>query len=127
MTERASTPSSICVSDPQERDEAVAQEGVLNLVIDSWSLNMGRFFLSLTVFKAHIKEYVLEQGLEVDTTRLRHLALYLVCPEWTSYKSLFQAYISQACILQARISSSLTDMHLRSHPYSDCVPQCIPK
>jgi hypothetical protein len=27
MTERASTPSSICLSDPQGRDEAVAQEG----------------------------------------------------------------------------------------------------
>jgi len=28
MTERASTPSSICLSDPQGRDEAVVQEGV---------------------------------------------------------------------------------------------------
>jgi hypothetical protein len=27
MTERASTPLSICLSDPQRRDEAVAQEG----------------------------------------------------------------------------------------------------
>jgi hypothetical protein len=27
MTEQASTPSSICLSDPQGRDEAVAQEG----------------------------------------------------------------------------------------------------
>jgi hypothetical protein len=27
MAERASTPSSICLSDPQGRDEAVAQEG----------------------------------------------------------------------------------------------------
>jgi hypothetical protein len=30
MTERASTPSSICLWDPQERDEAVAQEGAQN-------------------------------------------------------------------------------------------------
>jgi hypothetical protein len=28
MTEQASTPSSICLSDPQGRDEVVAQEGV---------------------------------------------------------------------------------------------------
>jgi hypothetical protein len=32
MTERASTPSSICLSDPQGRDEAVAQEGAQNRV-----------------------------------------------------------------------------------------------
>ena len=32
MTERASTPSSICLSDPQGRDEAVAQEGAQNSV-----------------------------------------------------------------------------------------------
>ena len=32
MTEWASTPSSICLSDPQERDEAVAQEGAQNSV-----------------------------------------------------------------------------------------------
>jgi hypothetical protein len=32
MTERASTPSSICQSDPQGRDEAVAQEGAQNSV-----------------------------------------------------------------------------------------------
>jgi hypothetical protein len=30
MTEQASTPSSICPSDPQGRDEAVAQEGAQN-------------------------------------------------------------------------------------------------
>jgi hypothetical protein len=33
MTERASTPSSICLSDPQRRDEAVAQEGAQNSVM----------------------------------------------------------------------------------------------
>jgi hypothetical protein len=38
---------------------------------------MGRFFLSLAAFKAHIKECALEQGLEVGTTRSRDLALYL--------------------------------------------------
>ena len=32
MTERASTPLSICLSDPQGRDEAVAQEGAQNSV-----------------------------------------------------------------------------------------------
>jgi hypothetical protein len=32
VTERAPTPSSICLSDPQERDEAVAQEGAQNSV-----------------------------------------------------------------------------------------------
>jgi hypothetical protein len=32
ITERASTPSSICLSDPQGRDEAVAQEGAQNSV-----------------------------------------------------------------------------------------------
>ena len=32
VTERASTPSSICLSDPQGRDEAVAQEGAQNSV-----------------------------------------------------------------------------------------------
>ena len=32
MTEQASTPSSICLSDPQGRDEAVAQEGAQNSV-----------------------------------------------------------------------------------------------
>src|SRR5271154_3608600 len=32
MTERASTPSSICLSDPQGRDEAVVQEGAQNSV-----------------------------------------------------------------------------------------------
>jgi hypothetical protein len=32
MTERASTPSSICLSDPQGRGEAVAQEGAQNSV-----------------------------------------------------------------------------------------------
>ena len=32
MAERASTPSSICLSDLQERDEAVAQEGAQNRV-----------------------------------------------------------------------------------------------
>ena len=32
MAERASTPSSICLSDPQRRDEAVAQEGAQNSV-----------------------------------------------------------------------------------------------
>jgi hypothetical protein len=32
MTEWASTPSSICLSDPQGRDEAVAQEGAQNSV-----------------------------------------------------------------------------------------------
>jgi hypothetical protein len=32
MTERASTPLSICLSDPQRRDEAVAQEGAQNSV-----------------------------------------------------------------------------------------------
>jgi hypothetical protein len=58
-------------------------KGVLNLVTDDWSLNMGRFFLSLTAFKARTKKYVLEQGLEVGTTRSRDLALYLGCPEWT--------------------------------------------
>src|SRR5271156_2624999 len=32
MTERASTPSSICLSDPPGRDEGVAQEGAQNSV-----------------------------------------------------------------------------------------------
>jgi hypothetical protein len=32
MAERASTPSSTCLSDPQRRDEAVAQEGAQNSV-----------------------------------------------------------------------------------------------
>jgi hypothetical protein len=32
MTERASTPLTICLSDPQGRDEAVAQEGAQNSV-----------------------------------------------------------------------------------------------
>ena len=32
MTERASTPLNICLSDPQGRDETVAQEGVQNSV-----------------------------------------------------------------------------------------------
>jgi hypothetical protein len=32
MTERVSTPLSICLSDPQGRDEAVAQEGAQNSV-----------------------------------------------------------------------------------------------
>jgi hypothetical protein len=32
MAERASTPSSICLSDPQGRDEAAAQEGARNSV-----------------------------------------------------------------------------------------------
>jgi hypothetical protein len=32
MTEQASTPLSICLSDPQGRDEAVAQEGAQNSV-----------------------------------------------------------------------------------------------
>jgi hypothetical protein len=32
MTERASTPSSICLSDPQGRGEAVAQDGAQNSV-----------------------------------------------------------------------------------------------
>jgi hypothetical protein len=32
MTERVSTPSSTCLSDPQGRDEAVAQEGAQNSV-----------------------------------------------------------------------------------------------
>ena len=32
MTEQASTPSNICLSDPQRRDEAVAREGAQNSV-----------------------------------------------------------------------------------------------
>ena len=44
-------------------------EGVPNLVIDDWSLNIGRFFLNLAAFKAHTDECALEQGLEVGTTR----------------------------------------------------------
>ena len=43
-------------------------EGVPNLVIDDWSLKIGRFFLNLAAFKAHTDECALEQGLEVGTT-----------------------------------------------------------
>jgi hypothetical protein len=36
-------------------------ERVPNLVIDDWSLNIGRFFLNLTAFKVHAEECALEQ------------------------------------------------------------------
>ena len=44
-------------------------EGVPNLVIDDWSLNIGRFFLNLAASKAHTEECALEQGWEVGRTR----------------------------------------------------------
>jgi hypothetical protein len=54
-------------------------EGVPNLVIIDWSLNIGRFFLNLAAFKAYAEECALEQGWEVGTTRSNVKLLYLHC------------------------------------------------
>jgi hypothetical protein len=45
----------------REKDEN-AWNGLPNLVIFDWSLNVGKWFLNLAAFKEHTEEYALEQG-----------------------------------------------------------------
>jgi hypothetical protein len=67
MTERASTPLSICPSDPQGRDEAVAQEGAQN------SVKKGVYFGTYRLTGAAIRQmfgFMVENGMEWNGIQL---------------------------------------------------------
>ena len=74
-------------------------EGVPNLVIIDWSLNIGRFFFNLAAFKAYAEEYALEQGWEVGTTRSNVKLLYLHCKSLINCPFKVKVYI-QAIVLR---------------------------
>jgi hypothetical protein len=62
MTEQTSTPSSICLLDPQRRDEAVAQEGAQN------SVKKGSTALHWAAYGDHdtVVQLLIEKGANVE-------------------------------------------------------------